>query len=83
MRRVLLALLILLALGAGWLLYRLNDRPSLDPYASLWLTSPAAAAPGARVTVTFLGVATLLISDGESSLLTDGFFTRPPKTASS
>ena len=80
MRRVLLALLVLLALGAGWLLYRLNDRPSLEPYASLWLASPAGDAPGPRVTVTFLGVATLLISDGETSLMTDGFFTRPPKT---
>ncbi len=80
MRRVLIALLVLLVLGAGWLLYKLNDRPSLEPYASLWLASPAGAAPGPRVTVTFLGVATLLISDGETSLMTDGFFTRPPKT---
>jgi hypothetical protein len=80
MRRVLLALLVLLALGAGWLLYRLNDRPSLEPYASLWLASPPGDAPGPRVTITFLGVTTLLISDGETSLMTDGFFTRPPKT---
>jgi L-ascorbate metabolism protein UlaG (beta-lactamase superfamily) len=78
MRRFLIALLVLLLLGAGWLLYRLNDRPSLAPYASLWLASPAEA-PGPRVTVSFLGVATLLISDGETSLMTDGFFTRPPK----
>lgn len=28
--------------------------------------------------VTFLGTATLLISDGETRLLTNGFFTRPP-----
>jgi L-ascorbate metabolism protein UlaG (beta-lactamase superfamily) len=78
MKRVLLALLVLLALGAGWLLYRLNDRPSLAPYASLWLASPAAV-EGTRVTVSFLGVTTLLISDGETSLMTDGFLTRPPK----
>jgi L-ascorbate metabolism protein UlaG (beta-lactamase superfamily) len=79
MRRVLIALLVLLALGAGWLLYRLNDRPSLAPYASLWLASPAGAAAGPQVTVSFLGVTTLLISDGETALMTDGFFTRPPK----
>jgi L-ascorbate metabolism protein UlaG (beta-lactamase superfamily) len=66
-------------LGAGWLLYRLNDRPSLAPYASLWLASSGNEAPGPRVTVSFLGVTTLLISDGETSLMTDGFFTRPPK----
>jgi L-ascorbate metabolism protein UlaG (beta-lactamase superfamily) len=78
MKRVLLALLVLLALGAGWLLFRLNDRPSLEPYSALWLASPVAV-EGPRVTVSFLGVATLLISDGETSLMTDGFFTRPPK----
>lgn len=32
---------------------------------------------GDRVTVRFLGVTTLLISDGETTLLTDGFFSRP------
>lgn len=30
-----------------------------------------------KVKVTFLGVSTLLIDDGETQLLTDGFFTRP------
>jgi len=79
MRRLLLALLLLLVLGAGWLLYRLNDRPSLGPYASLWLSSQEGAAAGPRVTVTLFGVATLLISDGTTSFMTDGFFTRPPK----
>jgi L-ascorbate metabolism protein UlaG (beta-lactamase superfamily) len=81
MRTLLLAVLTLLVLGAGWLLYGLNDRPSLEPYASLWLASPADSEPGPRVTVTFLGVATLLISDGETSLMTDGFFTRPGKAS--
>jgi L-ascorbate metabolism protein UlaG (beta-lactamase superfamily) len=79
MRRLLLALLVLLTMSAGWLLHRLNDRPSLDPYATLWLTSQEGAAAGPRVTVSFLGVSTLLISNGETSLMTDGFFTRPPK----
>jgi len=81
MRRILLAVLVLLVLGAGWLLYRLNDRPNLETYASLWLASQEGAAAGPRVTITFLGVATLLISDGETSFMTDGFFTRPPKAS--
>ena len=34
--------------------------------------------PSPAVSVTFLGAATLLISDGQTHLLTDGFFTRPP-----
>ncbi len=80
MRRVLLAALALLLLGAGWLFHRLNDRPSLEPYEKLWLASADEKAPGPQVSVTFFGVATLRISDGETSIMTDGFFTRPPKT---
>ena len=37
---------------------------------------PAAGATAA-VRVTFLGNATLLLDDGETQLLTDGFFSRP------
>jgi L-ascorbate metabolism protein UlaG (beta-lactamase superfamily) len=81
MRRLLIALLLLLAAAAAWLLYRLNDRPSLEPYAALWLEGAPVAVPGPRVTVTFLGVATVLISDGQTSLMTDGFFTRPGKAS--
>src|SRR5690348_10611914 len=33
------------------------------------------------LTVTWLGVATLLISDGKSALMTDGFFSRPSLAA--
>ena len=32
-----------------------------------------------RLRVTFLGVSTLLFSDGETAILTDGFFSRPSK----
>ncbi len=81
MRRLLLAVLALLLLGAGWVAWRLADHPSLEPYAGLWLESAGESASGAHVSVTFFGVATLLISDGETSFMTDGFFTRPPKTS--
>lgn len=37
----------------------------------------AAAIPSGKVKVTFLGTSTLLIDDGETQLLTDGFVTRP------
>jgi L-ascorbate metabolism protein UlaG (beta-lactamase superfamily) len=37
-----------------------------------------AAGPDTALTVTWLGVATLLISDGDSAVMTDGFFSRPP-----
>ena len=48
-------------------------RPSLSPYADRF-DVPAADGP---MSVTFLGVATLLVDDGETQLLTDGFFSRP------
>src|SRR3970040_1228357 len=35
------------------------------------------APPGRGLTVTFLVVSTLLFDDGETAIMTDGFFTRP------
>ncbi len=48
-------------------------RPSLEPYADRFDVPPAAG----PMWVTFLGVATLLVDDGETQLMTDGFFSRP------
>jgi L-ascorbate metabolism protein UlaG (beta-lactamase superfamily) len=49
-------------------------RPSLSDHAGLF-TVPKA--PPGQLSVTFLGVATLLVSDAQSAVLTDGFFSRP------
>jgi len=48
-------------------------RPDLTKYADLF------DVPGADgdLAVTFLGVASLLLDDGESAVMTDGFFSRP------
>ena len=48
-------------------------RPDLERYAGLQ-DVPAA---GAGLRVTFLGVSSLLLDDGASAILTDGFFSRP------
>ena len=48
-------------------------RPDLAAYADRF-DVPAA---GHGLAVTFLGVSTLLIDDGDSAILTDGFFSRP------
>jgi L-ascorbate metabolism protein UlaG (beta-lactamase superfamily) len=48
-------------------------RPDLGRYADRF-DVPAA---GEGLSVTFLGVSTLLLDDGESAILTDGFFSRP------
>lgn len=50
-------------------------RPDLRRYAGLFTVAGAAA--GTPLAVTWLGVSTLLIDDGSSALLTDGYFSRP------
>lgn len=53
-----------------------QDRPSLD--ANDWpAPAIASAANPDVVTVTWLGVTTLLFDDGETQILIDGFFSRP------
>ncbi len=50
-------------------------RPNLADYAGNF--DAPAARDGAPLTVTWAGVTTLLIDDGESAVMTDGFFSRP------
>lgn len=48
-------------------------RPDLDRYSERFDVPPA----GDDFAVTFLGVSTLLFDDGDSAIMTDGFFSRP------
>ncbi|WP_029116775.1 MBL fold metallo-hydrolase [Mycobacterium sp. URHB0044] len=50
-------------------------RPDLADYAA-YFDQPAAT-DSSPLTVTWAGVTTLLIDDGESAVMTDGFFSRP------
>jgi L-ascorbate metabolism protein UlaG (beta-lactamase superfamily) len=50
-------------------------RPDLADYAR-YFDAPAAG-PDAPLTVTWAGVTTMLIDDGTSAVMTDGFFSRP------
>jgi len=50
-------------------------RPDLDDYRDRF--DQPAAMPESPLTVTWAGVTTLLIDDGQSALMTDGFFSRP------
>lgn len=79
LRRALLLLLALVLAGAGWVAYQLQNRPSLAPYADRWLPAAATSADGAKpaLRMVFLGVCTVLLDDGETPILIDGFFTRP------
>lgn len=49
-------------------------RPDITTYRNRFDVPAAGDGPS----VTFLGVSTLLIDDGTSAILTDGFFSRPP-----
>ena len=75
-QRALVAATVVAGLAAFWLTYRINSHPSLEPYRSYALP---AADDGRGLRVVFLGVSTLLLHDGETAILTDGFFTRPGK----
>jgi L-ascorbate metabolism protein UlaG (beta-lactamase superfamily) len=50
-------------------------RPDLDDYRGSF--DQPAATPQSPLTVTWAGVTTLVIDDGQSALMTDGFFSRP------
>ncbi|BBZ64653.1 MBL fold metallo-hydrolase [Mycolicibacterium insubricum] len=52
-----------------------HGRPDIADYADLFAVAPASAP--APLSVTWLGVSTLLLDDGESAIMTDGFFSRP------
>lgn len=74
MKRVLLAVAVVGLLGVGWLVYQLRSHPDIEPYEQLYLH--ARPAPN-ELRVTYLGVSTLLIEDGKTAIMTDGFFSRP------
>jgi L-ascorbate metabolism protein UlaG (beta-lactamase superfamily) len=64
-----------------WLVYLANTPVSLAPYRALFIKPRDAPPAGEALTVSFLGNTNLLISDGRTALLTDGFFTRPSLTS--
>jgi L-ascorbate metabolism protein UlaG (beta-lactamase superfamily) len=75
-RGIAIALAILLAaLGAAalWLL-ETYDAPPVDP---AWAVAPSAEVPTGSVTVRWTGTTTLVFSDGETTWMTDGWFSRP------
>jgi L-ascorbate metabolism protein UlaG (beta-lactamase superfamily) len=51
-------------------------RPALARYHDRF--DAPVARQGSAVTITWLGVSTLLVDNGSTALLTDGFFSRPP-----
>jgi L-ascorbate metabolism protein UlaG (beta-lactamase superfamily) len=68
-----LLVLVLVLLYASLQLFSYGE-PPVDPN---WEAKPAAAVPDGAVTVRFSGTTTLLFSDGETTWMTDGWFSRP------
>jgi L-ascorbate metabolism protein UlaG (beta-lactamase superfamily) len=69
------AALLLTALGAtAYYLLHTYDPPPVDP---AWAVAPSAQIPAGSVTVRWTGTATLVFSDGETTWMTDGWFSRP------
>lgn len=71
-KKTLLGLLALLVLGIGYIYTRTQPSGDINKYEEYFVGD---SAPGdSSVMVTFFGVSTLLIDDGETQLLIDGFF---------
>lgn len=73
--RIAAVLLLLIVAAAIYVYHGLSNRPDIDAFNAFKTFSKANRDPGLRVT--FLGVSSLLLDDGETAILTDGFFTRP------
>jgi len=60
--------------GVAYFLLETYSTPSVDP---AWAVEGSAEIPPGSVTVRYTGTATLVFSDGETTWLTDGWFSRP------
>jgi L-ascorbate metabolism protein UlaG (beta-lactamase superfamily) len=69
-----LALLLVVIGAAGGYLLGTYDPPAVDP---AWAVEPSGDIPRGAVTVRWTGTATLVFSDGETTWMTDGWFSRP------
>ncbi|MGM0564120.1 MAG: MBL fold metallo-hydrolase [Pseudomonadota bacterium] len=76
MKRGLATLAVLVLLVIAVLTWLNHDRPDV---AALLPAAPEATADDGEngLNITFLGTSTVLLDDGETQLLTDGYFTRP------
>jgi L-ascorbate metabolism protein UlaG (beta-lactamase superfamily) len=75
-KRILLGLLILILLAAGFVYFRTRPSGDINKYSEYFVNN-SAAPTDSSLQVTFFGVSTLLIDDGETQILIDGFFSRP------
>jgi len=77
LRKIGIAIVALLLLVAFGVVRVLNDRPDLERWRALELPPAKLPIGDGEVRITFFGVSTLVIRDRETTILVDGFFTRP------
>jgi L-ascorbate metabolism protein UlaG (beta-lactamase superfamily) len=75
-KKLLIAAAVVLVAGTAWLAKLRNDHPSLADWSEHVLPAATGAQDGA-VTVRYYGVSTLVFSDGDETVIVDGFLTRP------
>ena len=76
-KRILIGLLIILLLFILFVFYKTRPSGDIDNYKDYYVNDTSQPKDG-EVKVTFFGVSTLLFDDGQTQLLIDGFFSRPP-----
>lgn len=69
------SLLLLVIAGASYVAWRWQERPEAAQLG--WPVASSTSESAERVTVTWLGITTLLFDDGETQILIDGTFSRP------
>ncbi|MEO1067945.1 MAG: MBL fold metallo-hydrolase [Cyanobacteria bacterium J06638_6] len=69
-------LVVSLIVVGSWVGQLLTPNARVTDYSDYWVNASTPLTPG-QVSVTFFGVSTLLLDDGETQLLVDAFFTRP------
>ncbi len=76
LKKIILFLLLLAAMVSAVFFYSIHTFVDIGKYKN-WEVSPTANPSKSAVTVQFVGVSTVVISDDSTTLMTDGFFTRP------
>ena len=76
-KKILLGLLGIVLIGCIVVFYKTQPSGDINNYKN-YFSDNTAQPTGNQVKVTFFGVSTLLFDDGETQILLDGFFSRPP-----
>jgi hypothetical protein len=69
-----IAAVVIIGIAAAALTWLITARPDLSAFENLY--APLARS---KATVRFFGTSSMLFSDGETNIMIDGWFSRPPR----